>query len=50
MGVIHRIIRRIKIERICKLNGYNCPECIYHEWVWEGMTFRGNRCRLERME
>ena len=50
MGVIHRIIRRIKIERICKLNGHNCPECIYHEWVWEGMTFRGNRCRLERME
>lgn len=48
MKVIHRIIHRIKIERICKLNGYNCPECIYHEWDFEGVIFRGNKCRLEK--
>lgn len=47
MGVLHRIIRRIKARRICKANRYNCPECIYHEWVFEGVTFRGNKCRLE---
>lgn len=47
MGVIHKIIRRIKIKRICKLNGGWCPDCIYHEWVWEGMLFRGVKCRLE---
>ena len=48
MGVIKKIIRRIKIRRICKLNGYYCPDCIYHEWHFEGVIFRGNKCRLER--
>lgn len=47
MGVIDKIIRRIKKRRICKLNGYYCPDCIYHEWVFDGATFRGNKCRLE---
>lgn len=50
MRVIKKIIRRLKIKRICKLNGYNCPECIYHDFVFEGVTFRGNRCRLEEGE
>ena len=48
MGVIKQIIRRIKINRICKLNRYYCPDCIYHEWDFEGVIFRGNKCRLER--
>ena len=47
MGAIKRILSRIKINRICKLNGYYCPDCIYHDWDFEGVIFRGNRCRLE---
>ena len=47
MGAIKQIIRRIKIRRICKLNSYYCPDCIYHEWDFEGVIFRGNKCRLE---
>lgn len=47
MRIIYKIIRKIKIKRICKLNGGWCPDCIYHEWVWEGMLFRGVKCRLE---
>lgn len=27
------------------MNGYNCPECIYHDFVFEGSIFRENRCR-----
>ena len=50
MRALHRIIRRIKINRICKLNGFNCPECIYHEWDFEGVIFRGNKCRLDKGE
>lgn len=48
MRVIKSIIRKIKIRQICKLNGYYCPDCIYHDWKFEGVIFRGNKCRLER--
>ena len=48
MGVIKQIIRRIKINRICQLNRYYCPDCIYHEWDYEGAIFRGLKCRLEK--
>lgn len=41
-----RWLMRIKKKRFCKLNGYNCDECIEHKWVWDddGITFRGNKC------
>ena len=32
------------------MNGYNCQECIYHEFVFEGSIFRGNRCRYETQQ
>lgn len=44
-GYIKSVIKRIKRKRICKLNGYFCPDCIYREDIWEGITYRGNRCR-----
>ena len=54
MSVIKRIllklIKKIKHKRFCRLIGYRCPDCIYHEWVWEGATFRGNKCRYEEKE
>ena len=43
--LIAKWIAKRKYRRFCKLNGYRCPDCIYHDWVWEGVVFRGNRCR-----
>lgn len=43
--MIRRLIQKIKKRRFCKLNGYFCPDCIYHDFIWEGAIFRGNRCR-----
>ncbi len=48
--LIKRIIHKIKHRRICKLNNYFCPDCIYHDFVWEGIIFRGNRCRYPKGE
>ena len=43
---IRKIIKRIKWKRFCKLNGYYCPDCIYHDFVFDrNNIFRGNRCR-----
>jgi len=46
--MIRKLIKAIKRRIMCKRNRYYCPDCIYHEWVWEGAIFRGNRCRYER--
>lgn len=35
-------------ERFCKLNGYNCPECIYHFHVFDGPIYRGNWCQFPK--
>ena len=44
-------IKHRKHRRFCKLNNYYCPDCIYHDFVFEGAIFRGNRCRwAERKE
>lgn len=48
---LKRILRNIKrkreIKKICKANRYFCPDCIYHEHVWDGLRFLGTKCRLE---
>lgn len=31
----------------CKSVHYNCPDCIYHDFHFEGTIFRGITCRLE---
>ena len=36
-----------KKKKICAVNGYNCPECIYHDFLFDGVVFRGIRCRLD---
>ena len=46
--MLNKIIKAIKKRRMCKLHGYNCPECIYHDFIFEGCIFRGNRCRYLR--
>ena len=43
--MLKRLIDRIRHRRFCRLNGYYCPDCIYHDFVFEGSVFRGNKCR-----
>ena len=45
--MIQKWLKKRKIRKICKANRYFCPDCIYHEHVFEGAVFRGTRCRLE---
>lgn len=40
-------LKKLKRKKICKANRYFCPDCIYHEHIFEGTVFRGTRCRLE---
>lgn len=44
--MLKRLIDRIRHRRFCRLNRYYCPDCIYHDFVFEGAVFRGNKCRL----
>lgn len=48
--MIKRLIYRIKKRRFCKLNIFFCPDCIYHDFIFEGCVFRGNRCRYPEFE
>ena len=50
--ILRSLWSRYKQKRFCKLNGYNCPECICHPWIFDdGAVFRGNRCKYgERRE
>lgn len=54
MSIIKRmllkLIKKIKHERFCMLNGYRCSDCIYHEWIWKGVEFMGNSCRYGEKE
>lgn len=43
--MIKRLIDRIRHRRFCKLNGYYCPDCIYHDFIFEWAVIRGNKCR-----
>lgn len=43
-------LRKRRIKKICKANRYFCPDCIYHEHIFEGAVFRGTRCRLENRQ
>ena len=46
MKFIKRLIAKHKHKKVCKANGYFCPECIYHNFIFDkDMTFRGNRCK-----
>jgi hypothetical protein len=43
--LVQKILQRRRHKRFCKLNGYYCPDCIYHDFVWDGIVFCGNRCQ-----
>lgn len=43
--MIRKLIYKMRKRRFCKLNNWFCPDCIYHDFVFEGAIFRGNKCR-----
>ena len=43
--MLRRLIYAWRKRRFCKANRFYCPDCIYHDFVWEGIMFRGTRCR-----
>ena len=43
--MLKKLINHIKHNRFCRLNRYNCSECIYHNFIFEDGIFRGNWCR-----
>lgn len=45
---IDNLLYKMRKRRFCKLNGWFCPDCIYHDFMWEGAIFRGNRCRYPK--
>lgn len=45
-----KFLNKLRKKRFCRLNSYDCPNCIYHDFVFEGAVFRGNRCRYEVTE
>lgn len=46
--MLKRLLKILRIRRVCRANGYNCAECIYHDFLFDGVVFRGVACRLEK--
>ena len=42
--MLRKLINRIRKHRFCKANRWYCPECIYHEHLFDGAVYRGVRC------
>ena len=43
-GMFRKLIHRIRKRRFCKANRWFCPDCIYHEHLFDGVVYRGVRC------
>ena len=44
--MLRKLINHIRHNRFCRLNRYNCSDCIYHDFIFDKQgIFRGNRCR-----
>jgi hypothetical protein len=43
-----KLIWKLRKRRFCRNVGYRCPDCIFHDFVFDGSIFRGNRCRYPR--
>lgn len=41
---IHELSRSILRRRFCRQN--QCWDCVYRDFVFDGVVFRGNRCKL----
>lgn len=42
--MFRKLIHRIQKRRFCKANRWFCPDCIYHEHLFDGVVYRGVRC------
>lgn len=42
--MLRKLIHRIRKRRFCKANRWYCPDCIYHEHLFDGVVYRGVRC------
>lgn len=42
--MFRKLIHRIRKRRFCKANHWFCPDCIYHEHLFDGIVYRGVRC------
>ena len=46
-AIVRMIKRKINYFKRPKCpNGHRCPDCIHCDHVWEGIRFRGFRCRI----
>lgn len=41
---IRFLLWKRKKKKQCKAMGYYCPDCIYHNFQFDGAIFRGNLC------
>ena len=48
--MIRKWLRMRKIKKICAANRYYCPDCPYHEYIFDGVIFRGIRCKLDEID
>lgn len=37
---VDNLLYKMRKRRFCKLNGWFCPDCIYHDFIFEGAIFR----------
>ena len=44
MDWFKRLYIKYKHRKFCKLNRNYCPDCIYHEHIFDGILYRGIRC------
>ena len=42
--MFRKLINRIRKRRFCKANRWFCPDCIYHEHLFDGIVCHGVRC------
>ena len=50
--MLRKLIYAWRKRRFCKANRYNCPECIYREFLWneDFPVFRGVFCLYPRFK
>ena len=45
LTMLRAYLKKKRHHKYCKRVKFNCPDCIYHDFIFEGTIFRGNRCR-----
>lgn len=45
-GMLKKWLWQRKKKKVCKINNYNCPECIYHDFLYSGISFKGVVCNF----